>query len=179
MSCVFSLKWYVVCVCIFIIMVLCEIFYLGFFGLGEVVNLCGYVVCCGNGIFYFMVDWLVVVEVMCDNGVVGWGEIYGICVFCVICEMVNDLLVFVVLGCVLEDVVELWDELYGFMWVCGSFGGYYVDVIVVLDIVLWDLCVQLYGVFLCELFGLVYWEVVLGYLLGLLGVMLKDCVEMV
>src|SRR4051812_13123421 len=89
--------------------------YLGPLGPGESVNARGYVVRHGNGTIYPTVDRSVVVRVATDEGLVGWGETYGICAPRGTCEIINDLLAPVLIGTTAEDVEALWDRLYGLM----------------------------------------------------------------
>jgi galactonate dehydratase len=53
--------------------------YLGPLGPGEQVNARGYIVRRGNGTIYPTVDRSIVVRVTTADGLVGWGETYGIC----------------------------------------------------------------------------------------------------
>lgn len=113
--------------------------YLGALLPGEHVNARGYIVRSGNGTIYPTVDRSVVVRVKNSDGLVGWGETYGICAPRATCEIINDLLGPVLIGRHATDVETIWDDLYGLMRVRGSFGGFYVDAIAALDIAIWDL----------------------------------------
>lgn len=43
-------------------------------------NDCGYFVDFDNGMIYFVDDCMLLLCVICEDGSVGWGEIYGIVV---------------------------------------------------------------------------------------------------
>lgn len=152
--------------------------YLGPLATGESVNARGYVVRRGNGTIYPTVDRSVVIRMTDRDGRVGWGETYGICAPRATCEIINDLLAPVLLGCDPADVERLWDELYGLMRVRGCFGGFHTDAIAALDIALWDLRAKARSVPLHDLLGPVRRRTVPGYLSGLPGATLQDRVAM-
>jgi L-alanine-DL-glutamate epimerase-like enolase superfamily enzyme len=141
--------------------------YLGPLGPGERVNARGYVVRRGNGTIYPVVDRSILVRVMTDDGLVGWGETYGICAPRATCEIINDLLAPVTIGADPSEVERVWDELYGLMRVRGCSGGFHVDAIAAIDIALWDLYGKLRGVPVRELLGGTVNATVPGYLSGL------------
>lgn len=152
--------------------------YLGPLAPGESVNARGYVVRHGNGAIYPTQDRSIVVRVATDDGLVGWGETYGICAPRATCEIINDLLAPVVMGCDPEDVEELWDQLYGLMRVRGCVGGFHVDAIAGVDIALWDLRARAAGVPLRDLIGATVNTRPPGYVSGLPAATLEERVAM-
>lgn len=155
-----------------------EIPYLGPLGPGEAVNARGYVVRKGNGTIYPTVDRSVVVRVTLEDGLVGWGETYGICAPRATCEIINDLLAPVVAGRDPADVEAIWDDLYDLMRVRGCFGGFYVDAIAAIDIALWDLRAQGAAVPLWQLLGSRRREAIPAYLSGLPAATLAEKVAL-
>jgi L-alanine-DL-glutamate epimerase-like enolase superfamily enzyme len=123
----------------FVVTVPRETPYLGPLAADERVNARGYVVRKGNGTIYPVVDRSIVVRVTTDDGMIGWGETYGICAPRATCEIINDLLAPVTIGADPCDVEHVWDELYGLMRVRGCSSGFHVDAIAAIDIALWDL----------------------------------------
>lgn len=152
--------------------------YLGPLGPGESVNSRGYVVRHGNGTIYPTVDRSIAVRVTTDNGLVGWGETYGICAPRATCEIVNDLLAPVVVGADPESVEAIWDDLYGLMRVRGCTGGFHVDAIAAIDIALWDLRGQRRGVPIRNLVGPTVNPSVPGYFSGLPAATLEERVAL-
>jgi len=141
--------------------------YLGPFGPGEEVNARGYVVRRGNGTIYPTVDRSIVVRVTCEDGLVGWGETYGICAPRATCEIINDLLAPVLIGATVDDPAAAWDSLYDLMRVRGCTGGFHVDAIAAIDIALWDLHGKRRGVPVRDLIGPTVNATIPGYLSGL------------
>lgn len=152
--------------------------YLGPLAAGETVNARGYVVRRGNGTIYPTVDRSVVVRVKTDDGMVGWGETYGICAPRATCEIINDLLAPVTIGASPTDVEQIWDELYGLMRVRGCSGGFHVDAIAAIDIALWDLYGKQRGVPIRDLLGATANATVPGYLSGLPAATLAERVAL-
>ena len=113
--------------------------YLGPLGPNDHLNARGYIVRSGNGTIYPTVDRSILVKLTCDDGMVGWGETYGICAPRATCEIINDLLAPVLIGEEAGDVEALWDKLYGLMRVRGCTSGFHLDAIAAIDIALWDL----------------------------------------
>jgi L-alanine-DL-glutamate epimerase-like enolase superfamily enzyme len=141
--------------------------YLGPLGSGETVNARGYVVRTGNGTLYPTVDRSIVVRVTADDGVVGWGETYGLCAPRATCEIINDLLAPVLVGADPAEIEAIWDRLYGLMRVRGCTGGFHGDALAALDIALWDLAARAHGVPLRNLLGETVHPAIPGYLSGL------------
>lgn len=152
--------------------------YLGPLGPGESVNSRGYIVRTGNGTIYPTVDRSVVVRITTADGLVGWGETYGICAPKATCEIINDLLAPVLLGRGAQDVEALWELLYGLMRVRGCTSGFHVDAIAALDIALWDLRGKASAKPLSALLGTQQQRTVPGYLSGLPAATLAQRVAM-
>jgi len=152
--------------------------YLGPLASGEYVNARGYVVRRGNGTIYPVVDRSIVVRVTAQDGIVGWGETYGICAPRATCEIINDLLAPVTIGADPKDVEQIWDELYGLMRVRGCSGGFHVDAIAAIDIALWDLYGKQRGLPIRDLLGPTVNKIVPGYLSGLPAPTLDDRVAL-
>ncbi|MGH7105395.1 MAG: mandelate racemase/muconate lactonizing enzyme family protein [Acetobacteraceae bacterium] len=152
--------------------------YLGPLAPGESVNARGYVVRRGNGTIYPVKDRSIVVRVVTDDGLVGWGETYGICAPRATCEIINDLLAPIVLGADPEDVAQIWDQLYGLMRVRGCVGGFHVDAIAGVDIALWDLRGRAAGVPLRDLLGATVNTSLPGYVSGLPAATLAERVAL-
>ena len=148
--------------------------YLGPLAADERVNARGYVVRKGNGTIYPIVDRSIVVRITTDDGMVGWGETYGICAPRATCEIINDLLAPVTIGANPCDVEQIWDELYGLMRVRGCSGGFHVDAIAAIDIALWDLYGKLRGMPIRHLLGTTVHTAVPGYLSGLPAATLRE-----
>jgi L-alanine-DL-glutamate epimerase-like enolase superfamily enzyme len=151
----------------FVVTVPRETPYLGPLASDEHVNARGYVVRKGNGTIYPVFDRSIVVRITAGDGVIGWGETYGICAPRATCEIINDLLAPVVIGANPADVESIWDELYGLMRVRGCSGGFHVDAIAAIDIALWDLYGKQRGVPVRQLLGTTVNATVPGYLSGL------------
>ncbi len=162
----------------FIVTVPRDIPYLGPLAPGESVNRRGYVVRRGNGAIYPTTDRSVVVRVTTDDGLIGWGETYGICAPRATCEIINDLLAPVVIGADPDDVEEIWDQLYGLMRVRGCVGGFHVDAIAGVDIALWDLRGRAAGVPLRDLIGATVNKTLPGYVSGLPAATLPERVAL-
>lgn len=127
--------------------------YLGALRPGEAVNPNGYVVRRGNRTVYPTFDRSVLVRMTTRDGVVGWGETYGIVAPGAVAALINDLLAGFVIGRLAGDPTAVYDDLYDMMRVRGYTGGFYVDALAALDIALWDIAAQEAGVPLRELLG--------------------------
>lgn len=152
--------------------------YLGPLAPGEFVNARGYVVRRGNGTIYPTTDRSIVVRVATGDGLIGWGETYGICAPRATCEIINDLLAPIVMGADPEDVEEIWDQLYGIMRVRGCTGGFHVDAITAIDIALWDLRGRAAGRPLRDLIGTTVHPSLPGYVSGLPAATLRERVAL-
>ena len=137
----------------FIISLPREVPYLGPLGPGESVNEKGYFVRRGNRSIYPTTDMSVLVKVTASNGLVGWGETYGIVAPQATTAIIDEVLGPVILGRDPRDVGVIQEDLYDLMRVRGFFGGYYVDAIAGVDIALWDLFGKLLGQPVVKLLG--------------------------
>lgn len=137
----------------FIISLPRDVPYLGPLGPGESVNEKGYFVRRGNRSIYPTTDMSVLVKVTASNGLVGWGETYGIVAPQATVAIIDEVLGPVILGRDPRDVGVIQEDLYDLMRVRGFFGGYYVDAIAGVDIALWDLFGKLVGQPVVKLLG--------------------------
>ena len=152
--------------------------YLGPLGANEQVDARGYVVRAGNRTIYPTTDMSVIVKVTADNGLVGWGETYGIVAPEAVVAIVEDVLGPQVLGRDPRDAVAIQEDLYDLMRVRGHFGGYYVDAIAGIDIALWDLFGKLAGLPVAKLLGGHRTNRIPAYVSGLPGKTLADKVAL-
>ncbi|MCG8274642.1 mandelate racemase/muconate lactonizing enzyme family protein [Aquamicrobium sp. NLF2-7] len=127
--------------------------YLGALREGEVVNPNGYIVRKGNRTVYPTFDRSVLVRMVTEDGVVGWGETYGIVAPGAVAAIINDLLAGFVIGREASDPSAIYDDLYDMMRVRGYTGGFYVDALAALDIALWDIAGQEAGKSVREMLG--------------------------
>ncbi len=114
--------------------------YLGALRPGEEPNTRGYFVRKGNGTVYPTVDRSILVRIETRDGVIGWGETYGLVAPRAVIAIVEDLLTEFVVGRDPWDVRSIHDELYDLMRVRGYIGGFYLDALAAIDIALWDIC---------------------------------------
>ena len=152
--------------------------YLGPLAPDEFVNARGYVVRRGNGTIYPTKDRSIAVRVTTDDGLIGWGETYGVCAPRATCEIINDLLAPVVMGADPDDVEAIWDQLYGLMRVRGCVGGFHGDAIAGVDIALWDLRGRAAGLPLRDLVGTTVRTSLPGYVSGLPAASLRERVAL-
>jgi galactonate dehydratase len=127
--------------------------YLGALRPGEEANAKGYFVRRGNRTVYPSFDRNVLVRITTEQGVVGWGETYGLVAPRATMEIISDLLAAFVIGREALDASVIHDDLYGLMRVRGYTGGFYLDALAAVDIALWDIAAQSLGVPLCKLLG--------------------------
>ena len=113
--------------------------YLGPLGAGERVNERGYFVRAGNRTIYPVFDRSVLAKITTADGMVGWGETYGIVAPQAVVAIIEDVLAPQVVGREVDDVAALWEELYALMRVRGHWSGFFTDALAALDIALWDL----------------------------------------
>ena len=113
--------------------------YLGSLRDGETVNESGYFVRRGNRTVYPRANRSLVIRMVTEDGVEGWGETYGLVAPKATAEIINDLLAGFVIGRDPMDREMLHDELYGLMRVRGYTGGVYLDALAGIDIALWDI----------------------------------------
>lgn len=127
--------------------------YLGPLAPGERVNEKGYVLRRGNRTLYPTGDRSVLVKVTTGEGVVGWGETYGICAPKAVTAIIEDLLAPEVVGRDPFDVMNVNEDLYDMMRVRGASGGFYGDAVAGIDIALWDACGKIANLPVSKLLG--------------------------
>ena len=127
--------------------------YLGPLRAGETVNRRRYVVRQGNRTVYPTVDRSVLVRITTQEGVVGWGETYGIVAPGVVKCLIEDLLAEFVVGRDPFDAAVVHEDLYDLMHVRGYSGGFYLDALAAIDIALWDAAGKLAGLPVAKLLG--------------------------
>jgi galactonate dehydratase len=125
--------------------------YLGPLGEGEAVNARGYFVRRGNRTIYPTVDRSVLLRVTAEDGLVGWGETYGLVAPDAVTAIIDDVLGPCIVGRELHDPAEVWDDLYDLMRVRGCWGGFWCDALAAVDIALWDLLGKHRGVSVARL----------------------------
>lgn len=127
--------------------------YLGSLRPGEEINAQGYFVRQGNRTVYASADRTVVVRVLTEDGVEGWGETYGLAAPRAATEIINDLLAAFVVGRDPLDAPAIHDDLYDLMRVRGYTGGFYLDALAAIDIALWDAAGKTVGLPIAKLVG--------------------------
>jgi L-alanine-DL-glutamate epimerase-like enolase superfamily enzyme len=152
--------------------------YLGALRPGEEPNAQGYFVRQGNRTVYPTVDRNVLVRITTRDGVIGWGETYGIVAPRATMAIIADLLADFVVGTDPFDASATHDRLYDLMRVRGYTGGYYLDALAALDIALWDIAAQIAGQPLVKLLGGQRRETIPAYLSGLPKPTLPERAEM-
>jgi len=152
--------------------------YLGPLGSNERVDARGYVVRAGNRTIYPTTDMSVLVKATADDGMIGWGETYGIVAPEAVVAIVDDVLGPQVAGRDPRDAVAIQEDLYDLMRVRGHFGGFYVDAIAGVDIALWDLFGKIVGQPVAKLLGGHRRDSIPAYVSGLPGATLADKVTL-
>ena len=127
--------------------------YLGAARKGEEPNARGYLVRKGNRTVYPTFDRSILVRITSADGVVGWGETYGLVAPGAVAEIIRDLLADFTIGRDPRDPSAIYDDLYDLMRVRGYTGGFYVDALCAIDIALWDIAGQLAGKYIADLLG--------------------------
>jgi galactonate dehydratase len=130
-----------------------EVPYLGPLREGEAVNRRGYVVRRGNRTLYPTRDRSVLVKLTTREGLVGWGETYGIVAPGAVREILEDVVAPVLEGRDPSAPAAIHEDLYDLMRVRGFFGGFYLDALAAVDIALWDLLGRRLGVPVSTLLG--------------------------
>ena len=148
--------------------------YLGPLQSGEEPNSKGYFVRKGNRTVYPTFDRSVLVRVETRDGVVGWGETYGIVAPGAVGALIGDLLAEFVIGRDPSDPSAVHDDLYDLVRVRGCAGGFYGDALAALDIALWDIAGRIRGKSVAELAGVVVHDSIPAYLSGLPKATLKE-----
>lgn len=116
--------------------------YLGAARPGEEPNARGYLVRKGNRTVYPTFDRSVLVRIETAQGLIGWGETYGLVAPGAVGEIINDLLADFTIGRDPSDPSAIYDDLYDLTRVRGYTGGFYVDALAAIDIALWDIAGQ-------------------------------------
>jgi L-alanine-DL-glutamate epimerase-like enolase superfamily enzyme len=113
--------------------------YLGPLGPEDTTLSTGYLIRAGNRTLYPTVDRSVILKFTTENGLVGWGETYGIIAPRVVTTLIEEIFAPYVLGRTISSPSALWDDLYDLMRVRGYFGGFWCDTIAAIDIAMWDI----------------------------------------
>ncbi len=112
--------------------------YLGPLRDGEAVNAKGYIVRRGNRTIYPSRDTSIIVKATTAQGIVGWGETYGIVAPHAVLAILRDVLFPFVEGLDPHDAAAIYRDLYDLQRVRGASGGFYGDALAAIDIALWD-----------------------------------------
>ncbi|GHC76516.1 mandelate racemase/muconate lactonizing enzyme family protein [Limoniibacter endophyticus] len=127
--------------------------YLGSSRPGEEPNAKGYLVRQNNKTIYPIFDRSILVRVETENGIIGWGETYGIVAPGAVLALIADVIADFVIGRNPLDPAPIHDDLYDLMRVRGYTGGFYLDALAAVDIALWDIAARLAGVPLVNMLG--------------------------
>lgn len=141
--------------------------YLGPLEAGVVPSDRGYFVRPGNRTIYSVADHSVLVKITTEDGVVGWGESFGVAAPTAVAAIIQELGPPFVIGRDPHDGWAIAEDIYDGMRVRGFFGGFYVDALAGIDIALWDLRGKLAGLPVCKLLGSRRHEKVPVYVSGL------------
>lgn len=141
--------------------------YLGSATAGESANKKGYLVRSGNRTVYPVFDRSILVRIETDNGVVGWGETYGIIAPGAVAAIIGDLLADFTIGCDPTDPQTVYDHNYDLMRVRGYTGGFYVDALAAIDIALWDIAGRIANKAIASLLGPKIHDTIPAYVSGL------------
>ncbi len=113
--------------------------YLGPLAEGIVPNAHGIYVRPANRTVYSVHDHTVLIRLTTRNGLVGWGECFGVVAPEIVATIVESLGEPMVVGRSPHQVAAIFDDLYDSLRVRGYFGGFWLDAIAGLDMALWDL----------------------------------------
>lgn len=127
-----------------------ETAYLGPLRPDEAPNARGYLVRRGNRTVYPAFDRWILVRIEAAQGVVGWGETYGIVAPGAVLALIADLYADFVIGRDPCDPAAIHDDLYDLMRVRGYTGGFTLDALAALDIALWDIAAPIAGLPLAQ-----------------------------
>ncbi len=141
--------------------------YLGSARPGEEPNSKGYLVRKGNKTVYPTFDRSILVKIETKNGIVGWGETYGLVAPGVVGELIKDLLADFAIGRDPSDPRAIYDDLYDLMRVRGYTGGFYVDALCSIDIALWDIAGKIAKSSVVDLLGGAKHDRIPAYISGL------------
>ena len=152
--------------------------YLGAARDGEIPNAKGYFVRKGNRTVYPVFDRSVLVRIETRDGVIGWGETYGLVAPGAVGALIGDLLADFTMGRDPAAPSAIYDDLYDLMRVRGYTGGFYVDALAAIDIALWDVAARLAGQSIRELLGGGLHDTIPAYVSGLPEKTLEDRVAL-
>ncbi|MGB0581618.1 MAG: mandelate racemase/muconate lactonizing enzyme family protein [Limisphaerales bacterium] len=141
--------------------------YLGSLREGDTVNVGGYFVRQGNRTVYPRKNRSLVVRITTRDGIIGWGETYGLVAPRATAEIIKDLLTGFVVDRDPSTVESIHDELYDLMRVRGYTGGFYVDALAAIDIALWDIAGKQANKPIADLLGGRVHESIPAYVSGL------------
>jgi galactonate dehydratase len=127
--------------------------YLGGSRPGEEPNAKGYLVRQSNKTIYPIFDRSILVRVQTENGIIGWGETYGIVAPGAVLALIDDVIADFVTGRNALDPAPIHDDLYDLMRVRGYTGGFYLDALAAVDIALWDIAARIAQVPLVNMLG--------------------------
>lgn len=106
-----------------------------------------------NDVIYSVHDKSVIVRLATDDGVVGWGEAFGMVAPQAVGSIITDVLAPMTLGKSVHTPATIYDELYRAMRTRTPFGGFYLDAIAAVDIALWDARSKVVGIPIPDLLG--------------------------
>ncbi|MGI9506545.1 MAG: mandelate racemase/muconate lactonizing enzyme family protein [Geminicoccaceae bacterium] len=134
---------------------------------GEMPNAKGYFVRKGNRTVYPTFDRSALVRIETEDGVIGWGETYGLVAPGAVGAIIGDLLADFVIGRDPSEPPAIYDDLYDLMRVRGYTGGFYVDALAAIDIALWDVAGRRTGTSVAALLGGAVRDTIPAYVSGL------------
>ena len=152
--------------------------YLGPAGALEQPNARGYLVRQGNRTIYPTVDRSILVKLTADDGLVGWGETYGLVAPDAVTAIIDDVIGPFVIGRDPCGPTVIQEDLYDLMRVRGFFGGFWCDAIAAVDIALWDLFGKITRQPLCRLLGGARGQRIAAYASGLPRATLAERVDL-
>ncbi len=120
-----------------------------------------------NGTVYPQRDRSVVVRVEDKNGVVGWGETYGLVAPKIVAALIDDLFGPYLKALPPQSPDKVWDAFYLLQRNRGYWGGYLADTFAAIDIALWDLHARAGGHSIQAALGAPGTGIVKGYVSGL------------
>jgi len=127
--------------------------YLGPLEEGVVPSERGYFIRPRNQTIYSIHDHSVLIKLTTEQGLVGWGESFGVVSPQTVSSILRDVAIPLIRGRDPHDVIAINEDIYNAMRVRGFFGGFYVDALAGLDMALWDLRGKLTGLPICKLLG--------------------------
>lgn len=146
-----------------------EEYYLGPLINGDILTNNGYLIRQFSKTIYPCNDRTVVIKVLTQNGLIGWGETYGTVAPKVIAEFFNDIIIEYIRNKNLLEIEKIHDGLYQLMRVRGYWGGFWLDALAALDIALCDIKAQKENKSLSRLFSDKSVSKIEAYISGLPG----------